>query len=146
MRADGDRKVVCCLSRMRPSFLRDRARSWEEECADCLFCKIVAKELESEVVQETETVVAFKDINPGGPTHVLVIPKEHIASAARPDRRPTATSSARCSASWPRWPTRRRACGTAFRVVTNVGPDAGQSVHHLHFHVLGGRPMAWPPG
>lgn len=112
--------------------------------ADCLFCKIARHELDSEIVTETDTVVAFRDINPAAPTHVLVIPKEHIASAADLDDAhaglladifqtiATLADENRLDGGW--------------RVVTNVGPDAGQSVHHLHFHLVGGRSMSWPPG
>ena len=112
--------------------------------ADCLFCKIANKEIPAEIVRETDQTVAFKDINPAGPTHVLIIPKRHIASAQ------DLTSSdgdllgemfevmadIASSANLP----------GGHRIVTNVGPDAGQSVHHLHFHVIGGRTLSWPPG
>ncbi|HEU4480736.1 MAG TPA: histidine triad nucleotide-binding protein [Actinomycetota bacterium] len=112
--------------------------------ADCLFCKIAAHELDSTIVHESDRVVAFQDINPGAPTHVLVIPRRHIASAR--DLGPedgdllgemfqvigTLADAAKLD--------------NGYRVVTNVGSDAGQSVHHLHFHLLGGRSMAWPPG
>jgi histidine triad (HIT) family protein len=112
--------------------------------ADCLFCKIVAKELGSEVVKETENVLAFKDINPGAPTHVLVIPKEHIDSAgdvgAEHGELLVEMFGVMADVA------KEAGLGRGHRLVTNVGPDAGQTVHHLHFHVLGGRPMSWPPG
>ena len=112
--------------------------------SDCLFCKIVAKEIDSKVVHESSEVLAFQDINPAAPTHVLVIPKRHVASASElgPDDGDllaelfqTMTAVA-------------KAAGVegAYRIVTNIGADAGQSVHHLHFHVLGGRSLSWPPG
>ena len=89
--------------------------------SDCLFCKIIAGEIPSSRVYEDELCYAFYDIDPQAPTHFLVIPKEHIGS-----------------------------CGElgmeSFRVVSNCGEQAGQSVHHLHFHVLAGRDMTWPPG
>ncbi|MGH2756132.1 MAG: histidine triad nucleotide-binding protein [Actinomycetota bacterium] len=112
--------------------------------ADCLFCKIAARELGSEIVTETDNVLAFKDINPGAPTHVLVIPKEHITSAQELDSAHAALLAEMFGV------MADIAAGAGLdrghRLVTNVGPDAGQSVHHLHFHVLGGRPMSWPPG
>ena len=112
--------------------------------SDCLFCKIVAKEIDADVVHESSEVLAFKDINPGAPTHVLVIPKRHIASAAElgsgdegllVDLFETMTAVAKAAG-----------LDGGHRLVTNVGADAGQSVHHLHFHVLGGRELSWPPG
>ena len=112
--------------------------------ADCLFCKIVAKEIPAEVVHETDGTIAFKDINPGAPTHVLVIPKRHIASAqdlARDDGDLLAEMFETMAQV-----ARDASLDGGHRIVTNIGPDAGQSVHHLHFHVLGGRTMAWPPG
>lgn len=111
---------------------------------DCLFCKIAAKELDAKIVAETDNVVAFEDINPAAPTHLLVIPKAHIASATElgdKDGELLAeifTTMARLAA--------ERSLDNGVRIVTNVGPDAGQSVHHLHFHLIGGRSMAWPPG
>ena len=112
--------------------------------SDCLFCKIVAKELGSEVVKETDNVLAFKDINPGAPTHVLVIPKEHIASAQ--DLGPQHGDLLAEMFGVMGEVADEANLGRGHRLVTNIGPDAGQTVHHLHFHVLGGRPMDWPPG
>ncbi len=112
---------------------------------DCLFCRVVSGEVPSEKVIETETVVAFRDINPQAPTHVLVIPKRHVASAAElgEEHADELTEIFRvCNAV-------AKADGvdaSGYRIVTNVGRNAGQSVFHLHFHVLGGRPMTWPPG
>jgi histidine triad (HIT) family protein len=112
--------------------------------SDCLFCKIAAKEIDSTAVAETDRVYAFRDINPGAPTHVLVVPKEHIASAADLDEAHGdllgelfATIAAVAE---------QEKLEGGWRVVTNVGPDAGQSVDHLHYHVMGGRSMSWPPG
>jgi histidine triad (HIT) family protein len=110
--------------------------------ADCLFCSIAAGEIPGDVVIETEDVVAFNDINPAAPTHVLVIPKRHIASAAELEAGDAGLLSALFDVA-----TRvGAAVEGGWRLVTNVGPDAGQSVFHLHFHVLGGRPLGWPPG
>src|SRR5689334_16924171 len=111
----------------------------------CLFCKIAAKQIPAKVVFEDDDLVAFHDINPGAPTHVLVIPKEHIVSLAEAKPEHAALLGKLLLA------TRRAAAETGitesgFRVVANSGPHAGQSVFHLHFHVLGGRALAWPPG
>ncbi|MFN2593421.1 MAG: histidine triad nucleotide-binding protein [Actinomycetota bacterium] len=111
---------------------------------DCLFCKIANKEIDAAVVAESDSIVAFEDINPAAPTHVLVIPKEHITSATElgEDKGDLLaemfTTMARLAS--------ERSLDSGVRIVTNVGPDAGQSVHHLHFHLIGGRSMAWPPG
>ena len=112
--------------------------------SDCLFCKIASKELDSDVVQESDGVIAFRDINPGAPTHVLVIPKEHISSAAElgVSRAEVLGEMFEVIGSI----ARAEGLDGGWRVVTNVGGDAGQSVHHLHFHLLGGRQMSWPPG
>lgn len=111
---------------------------------DCLFCKIVAKEIPSDVVVETDNVLAFRDINPGAPTHVLVIPKEHIKSASY-------LTGDHGGLLAEMFDVMERigtdaGIGDGYRIVTNVGPKAGQSVFHLHFHVIGGRPLSWPPG
>ena len=111
---------------------------------DCLFCKIVAREIPSETVIETNDVYAFRDINPGAPTHVLVIPKQHIASSHElgGDHRELLGEIfeviARVAES--------ESVADGYRVVTNIGANAGQSVFHVHFHVLGGRALSWPPG
>jgi histidine triad (HIT) family protein len=109
-----------------------------------LFCRIASKELDSEIVHESDNVIAFKDINPAAPTHVLVIPKEHIASA----QELSSEHSALLGEIFEAIGTIAGDKGVAegYRVVTNVGRDAGQSVFHLHFHLIGGREMAWPPG
>ncbi|HEY3523939.1 MAG TPA: histidine triad nucleotide-binding protein [Candidatus Limnocylindrales bacterium] len=112
---------------------------------DCLFCRIVSGDVAADVVAQDERVLAFRDINPQAPTHVLVIPREHVASAAdlaehHGDLLAAMFSMANGVAA---------ADGrveTGYRLVFNVGPDAGQSVDHLHLHVLGGRRLAWPPG
>ncbi|MDQ4058897.1 MAG: histidine triad nucleotide-binding protein [Actinomycetota bacterium] len=112
--------------------------------ADCLFCKIATKELDSEIVRESDTLTAFRDINPAGPTHVLVVPKEHIASADALD----ASHGDLLGDVFELLTTIASEEGLSggYRIVTNVGPDAGQSVHHLHFHLIGGRQLSWPPG
>ncbi len=110
---------------------------------DCLFCRIVAGEVDAALVHSDDDAVAFRDIDPQAPTHVLVVPRRHVAD-------------------WSEAATAAPELGTAlfasvaavadglgleqYRVVANTGEDAGQSVFHLHLHVLGGRPMQWPPG
>jgi histidine triad (HIT) family protein len=112
---------------------------------DCLFCKIGADEQPADVVHRTETIVAFRDINPQAPTHILIIPVEHIESAvALRDRHADLLMEIFQAADH-----LARSEGVdrgGWRFVTNVGSDAGQTVHHLHFHLLGGRQMRWPPG
>jgi histidine triad (HIT) family protein len=110
---------------------------------DCLFCKIVAGEIPAEIIHRDDRVVAFRDINPQAPTHVLAIPTRHVASAAElsaddGDLLSDLFGALRSVAA------ERGLSG--YRIVTNVGAEAGQSVFHLHFHLLGGRSMGWPPG
>ncbi|NCO38403.1 MAG: histidine triad nucleotide-binding protein [Armatimonadetes bacterium CG_4_10_14_3_um_filter_66_18] len=112
---------------------------------DCLFCRIASKEIPSNVVYEDEQVLAFLDLNPQAPTHVLVIPKRHVANLL--DAAPTQQDllgylMLKCAEV-----ARQLGIGEGgFRVVANCGPDGGQTVGHLHFHVLGGRALTWPPG
>lgn len=112
--------------------------------SDCLFCKIVAKEIPGDIVHESSEVLAFKDINPGAPTHVLVIPKRHIGSASelRGSDGELLAEMFTVMASV----AKESGLDGGHRIVTNIGPDAGQSVPHLHFHVMGGRSLSWPPG
>ena len=112
---------------------------------DCLFCQIAAGEVAADVVHSSDNVVAFRDVNPQAPTHILIISKEHIESArSLSDRHGDLLAEMFAAAAH-----LAKANGidrSGWRLVTNVGPDAGQSVHHLHFHLLGGRRMKWPPG
>lgn len=111
--------------------------------SDCLFCKIIAGDIPSNKVYEDETVFAFYDIDPQAPVHFLVIPKEHIPSCGEV----TADNAAVVAHCFEVISTVTKGLGiTDFRVVSNCGPQAGQSVNHLHFHVLSGRDMSWPPG
>jgi histidine triad (HIT) family protein len=115
-----------------------------ERASNCLFCKIGAREIEADIVHESDHVVAFRDINPQAPTHILLIPKDHIESidaVSGPHAKLLVemVESARHLA-------KAEGLDGGWRLVTNVGPDAGQSVQHLHFHLLGGRRFAWPPG
>jgi histidine triad (HIT) family protein len=111
---------------------------------DCLFCRIVAGEVPADVVLDDDDLLAFRDINPAAPTHVLIVPKEHLPSlAAVTDAH--AGLLARLVAAVNQVAEADGVAG-GFRMVTNIGPDAGQSVDHLHLHVLGGRRLGWPPG
>jgi histidine triad (HIT) family protein len=120
----------------------DRDPSYEP---GCLFCRISAGELPSDRVYEDDAVIVFRDINPRAPTHLLAIPRRHLASVddltdGEADRDVLAAL----------FGALRKVAADAgvrgYRIVTNVGPDAGQSVFHLHFHLLAGRTMLWPPG
>ena len=112
---------------------------------DCLFCKIFAREIPAKEVFRDEDIVAFEDIRPVAPTHVLVIPKEHIPSVhdLTPGQGPML---ARMMEVANRIADERKVDRDGYRLVFNKGPQAGQSVYHLHVHLLGGRAMAWPPG
>jgi histidine triad (HIT) family protein len=112
--------------------------------ADCLFCKIVAKELDAEIVDESDGVLAFRDINPMAPTHILVIPKRHLTSAHELSRADGDLLGEMFEVI--AGIAESEGIGDGHRVVTNVGAGAGQAVWHLHFHVLGGRALSWPPG
>jgi len=111
----------------------------------CLFCKIVAGEIPSTRVTEDDLVLAIRDIAPRAPTHVLVLPKAHIASAADlTDEH--ATLVGRIFATTAEIARTEGIAEGGYRVVTNIGPWGGQTVDHLHFHLMGGRPFTWPPG
>ena len=111
----------------------------------CLFCKIVAGEIPASKVYEDDRLIAFNDINPQAPMHVLVVPKEHIATVNDLDaaHEPLVGSMIRRAAAIA---AERGFAGSGYRTVFNCNAQAGQTVFHLHLHVLGGRPMAWPPG
>jgi histidine triad (HIT) family protein len=111
--------------------------------SDCIFCRIAAGEIPADLVFTNDQVVAFRDTNPQAPTHVLVIPRDHIASAHELPRDGQPLDELFAAI---RRIADQEGLGSGYRIVTNVGPDAGQSVPHLHFHVLGGRAMSWPPG
>lgn len=110
---------------------------------ECLFCRIVRREIPAQIVHEDEQALVFKDITPQAPTHLLVVPKKHLGSLSASTDGDAALLGH----------LQRVACRIAesaklssFRLVTNNGKGAGQSVDHLHYHLLGGRPMQWPPG
>jgi len=112
---------------------------------DCLFCKIAAREIPSDILHESESLVAFRDTNPQAPTHILLIPKEHVESVAeiQDDHGELLADIVQAAAHLAETEGVDR---SGWRLVTNVGPDAGQTVFHLHVHLLGGRKMGWPPG
>ena len=115
----------------------------DNDVGDCLFCRIVAGEVPSELVLSTDHVVAFRDVDPVAPTHVLVVPRDHArdaASTAAAD--PEAVGRLVAAAA----EVAGREGLTDYRLVLNTGAEAGQSVFHTHLHVLGGRQMGWPPG
>ena len=110
---------------------------------DCLFCRIAAGEIPADVVYQDAETVAFRDINPQAPVHVLVIPRAHVAGLNAVSPSPLFASlfaTVRTVAQ------QEGVAESGFRSVINTGPDAQQSVQHLHVHVLGGRPLGWPPG
>jgi len=112
--------------------------------ADCLFCRIVAREIPATLVHETDRVLAFRDISPQAPVHVVVIPKDHHAdlgalTAADPALAAEVLAAVADVA-------RAEGLTAGFRTVLNTGADGGQTVFHVHAHVLGGRGLGWPPG
>ena len=111
---------------------------------DCLFCKILAGRIPAKKVYEDEHTFAFDDINPQAPTHVLIIPRRHIVGLKEAEDS-DAESLGRCQLVAAKI-ARERGIENGYRTVFNVGPGAGQSVFHLHLHLLGGRALGWPPG
>jgi histidine triad (HIT) family protein len=110
---------------------------------NCLFCRIVTGAMTADVVRETDRTIAFRDINPQAPLHVLVVPRSHYPNAqalANAEPELAAAVLAECGA------VAEQDGVTDYRIVLNTGPRAGQSVFHVHAHVLGGRDMRWPPG
>lgn len=110
---------------------------------DCLFCRIVRGEIPAKIVAETDTAVAFRDIDPRAPVHVLVIPREHVVSLSE-TRDPALVGELALLAA--QIAAREGIAESGYRTVINTNSDAGQSVPHLHLHLLGGRAMGWPPG
>lgn len=111
---------------------------------DCLFCRIVRGEIPAKKVYEDDHTLAFEDINPQGPTHVLVIPKKHIRGLKEATQE-EAELVGRCQLTAAKI-ARERGIEEGYRTVLNVGPNSGQSVFHLHVHLIGGRHLSWPPG
>ena len=111
----------------------------------CIFCKIVNKEIPSKIVYEDKDILAFKDINPQAPTHILLIPREHFASLnAVPEERKEILSSLLLKAR--QIAEEKGIAQSGYRIVLNTERDSGQEVFHIHLHLLGGRRMHWPPG
>jgi len=113
--------------------------------SDCLFCGIVEGRIKGDIVYQDESLVAFRDINPKAPVHLLIIPRKHIVNLMElaPNDGPVIGQIFQLTAKLAR---EHGIADNGFRVVVNNGPDAGQSVFHLHYHLLGGRALAWPPG
>ena len=109
----------------------------------CLFCRIVRKEIPAKIVGETDDCVAFRDINPQAPTHILVVPREHVPSL---NQLGDPAIVGKLSAFASELARREGIAERGYRTVINTNADAGQTVFHLHLHLLGGRPMTWPPG
>ena len=112
--------------------------------ASCLFCKILAGEMAAKIVYQDESCIAFRDINPQAPVHLLLIPRKHFASAAEAEEADETVLGHlhRVAAQL----AQQHDLTDGYRTVVNTGSGAGQSVFHLHLHLLGGRPLRWPPG
>ena len=108
--------------------------------SDCLFCKIASHTIPVKAVHEDEHSIAFSDINPQAPTHLLLIPKQHFATAAEAPADVLGHLLKEAA------DLAKRKLPDGYRIVVNTGDDGGQTVHHLHLHILGGRHMGWPPG
>ena len=113
--------------------------------ADCIFCEIVAKRMKSDIVHEDDTVVAFRDINPQAPVHILLVPKKHIESIQDVDES-DADLMAKMVLVAQKIASREKINEGGYRLVLNYGVNGGQTVSHVHLHLLGGRRMTWPPG
>jgi histidine triad (HIT) family protein len=113
--------------------------------SDCLFCRIASGAIPAKRLHEDDRCIAFRDIQPQAPVHVLVIPREHVSSASALDEGHEALAGhlLRVGA---KVASDEGVAESGYRLVFNTGPDAGQSVFHLHLHILGGRSMTWPPG
>jgi histidine triad (HIT) family protein len=114
--------------------------------ADCLFCKVVAGEVPAKVVKRTDEAMAFRDIDPKAPTHVLVIPTQHIPAVRDAKGAGSDLLLGRLLSFTAQVATELGLDAKGYRIVTNTGSEAGQTVDHLHFHILGGRRLTWPPG
>lgn len=116
------------------------------ESMDCIFCKIAAGEIPAKKLYEDEHAVAFADIDPKAPVHMLIIPRQHIASLAEVGASEPEKTLIGHLHSIANQLARQQNLGKGYRIVINTGPDGGQTVDHLHLHLLGGRQMHWPPG
>ena len=113
--------------------------------SECIFCRVAAGTLPSRIVHQDDQTVAFEDVNPQAPVHILVIPRKHVVSIGEMDQDDSGLLG-HLMLTCAKIAKEKGLTALGYRVVTNTGPNAGQSVFHLHLHVLGGRPMAWPPG
>ncbi len=111
----------------------------------CIFCEIAAGKIPAQVIVDTETVLAFRDVSPQAPVHVLVVPKKHVENVLDLERTDPDLIIQLLNA-FKTVVQIENIESSGFRIVTNTGDDGGQSVNHLHFHILGGRHMTWPPG
>ena len=114
--------------------------------ADCIFCRIAAGEIPAKIVKRNAEVLAFQDLNPQAPTHLLVIPVKHLAAVRDAKTPEDRALVGRVAAFAAEVATELGLDAGGYRLVSNTGVDGGQSVFHLHFHLLGGRKMTWPPG
>jgi len=114
--------------------------------ADCIFCKIAHGEIPSTKVYDDDTVLAFRDLDPQAPEHVLIIPKKHLSSVLDFDAEDRELAAHILTDVVPALARTLGIDAGGFRLVTNTGADGGQTVGHLHFHLLGGRSLTWPPG
>lgn len=112
---------------------------------DCLFCRIIEKKIPARIIHEDEDVLAFEDINPQAPVHILVIPRKHVATSLDilPEDHALVGKLFQTAAAIAR---EKGIAERGFRLVMNTNAEAGQTVYHIHLHLLGGRPMHWPPG
>lgn len=111
----------------------------------CIFCEIVKKNIPANIVYESDDILAFEDISPQAPTHILIIPKKHVANILEIESNDGKLLENLLEAIR-ELVSKLNLKDRGFRVVTNTGDEGGQTVHHLHFHLLGGRPLSWPPG
>jgi histidine triad (HIT) family protein len=110
---------------------------------DCLFCRIIRREIPSPLIYESKDCVAFRDIKPQAPTHVLIVPRQHVVSLNEADDAPLMGQLLLAAAEVAR---QEGIAESGYRTVINTNADAGQAVFHIHVHVLGGRSLGWPPG
>jgi histidine triad (HIT) family protein len=112
---------------------------------DCIFCKIVQGTIPAKIAFQNDEMLAFHDINPAAPTHILIVPRQHISSTAELNEQ-TSSLVGRMVLTAAQLAREQNIEASGYRIVTNTGSDGGQTVNHLHLHLLGGRHMAWPPG
>ncbi|HDL64242.1 MAG TPA: histidine triad nucleotide-binding protein [Proteobacteria bacterium] len=111
----------------------------------CLFCEIIDRNIPADIVFEDDEILAFRDVDPRAPVHILIIPKKHISGLSEANESDRELMGRICIAA-SRIAGQEGIDQSGYRLVVNSGPDAGQAVDHLHFHLLGGRPLGWPPG